>query len=169
MGGLGLHQMKNVNQALLAKLGWKILSSTQSPWVQAIRAKYLKQHSFWDVSPSPTSLWLWKSLLRSRPILKKGVCHLIRNDSNTNIWSDPWLPSPLSFKPNPRNNTIPQSLSQKVDSLIDTVFRQWRLDVLKDLFDIPTILAIIKLHPASSTHNDKLIWISDSKGTFSVK
>lgn len=50
MGGLGIRIMANVNTALLAKLGWQIVISANTPWVKAITAKYLEHNSFWDVS-----------------------------------------------------------------------------------------------------------------------
>jgi hypothetical protein len=43
MGGLGLRSMLSQNQALLARLGWKILRDEDLLWIKALRKKYLKK------------------------------------------------------------------------------------------------------------------------------
>ena len=40
-GGLGLFQMRHRNQALLAKLCWRIANENDAPWAQMLSKKYL--------------------------------------------------------------------------------------------------------------------------------
>lgn len=40
LGGLGVRKMFEVNKALIAKLGWKLIFETDSLWVRTIRLKY---------------------------------------------------------------------------------------------------------------------------------
>lgn len=145
------------------------LSSPTSPRVGMRIAKYLMHNSFWDISPTPTSSWLWKSILRSRPLSQQGCCHLIRNGSSTKIWKDPWIPTLPSFKPTPKNSTIYQALTLTVDSLIDPITRQWNLTQLEQLFDSTSIRAIRTLQTSSYVHEDRVIWAPDSKDKFSMK
>lgn len=56
MGGLRFKLFNNLNIALLAKLAWKIVSGKDSLWIILVKAKYLKNKSFffvisyiWDV------------------------------------------------------------------------------------------------------------------------
>lgn len=39
-GGLGIRSAKNMNKALIAKLGWRLLHYTKSLWARVVRCKY---------------------------------------------------------------------------------------------------------------------------------
>lgn len=42
VGGLGFRQFKAFNLALLAKLGWMLVSGQKTIWTDMMKAKYLK-------------------------------------------------------------------------------------------------------------------------------
>jgi hypothetical protein len=46
MGGLGLRRMREVNLALISKLGWNLLNKTDLMWVSQLHCKYLNSCSF---------------------------------------------------------------------------------------------------------------------------
>jgi hypothetical protein len=50
-GGLGFKKMKDVNLALISKLGWKFHSNSDLMWVAQLRGKYFSSSSF--LSPLP--------------------------------------------------------------------------------------------------------------------
>ena len=59
-GGLGFRNIKAFNLALIAKLGWKILSNSDNVWVQHLQGKYIQYGNFLS-SPGPTKASLnWK-------------------------------------------------------------------------------------------------------------
>jgi len=39
-GGLGIRSAKEMNNALLAKLGWRLLNTRDGLWVQILRKKF---------------------------------------------------------------------------------------------------------------------------------
>jgi hypothetical protein len=41
LGGLGIRRMKDVNLALISKLGWKLLTGSESLWASQLTGKYL--------------------------------------------------------------------------------------------------------------------------------
>ena len=45
-GGLGIRLFSCYNKAALSKLGWKILTDPNNLWVKIIKAKYLRNSSF---------------------------------------------------------------------------------------------------------------------------
>lgn len=45
-GGLGLRRFTDINSAPLAKLGWKVATGEDNLWTRMLKAKYLKNHSF---------------------------------------------------------------------------------------------------------------------------
>jgi hypothetical protein len=87
LGGLGIRSMVSPNNALLARLGWKLVSNQPLLWVDSLRGKYLKNGvSFLNANPSPFSSWLWKWLLRNRKVVEKGACISISNGCLVDVW-----------------------------------------------------------------------------------
>ena len=52
----GFEEMREVNLALVSKLGWKLLTHSDSLWVSQMHCKYLKSSSF--LSPVPFFFFL---------------------------------------------------------------------------------------------------------------
>jgi hypothetical protein len=88
--GLGIRPLKFINHSLLARLGWKLTINDTAPWVDVLKSKYLKDNvPFLEASSSPTSLWLWKGLLKNKEVVKKGACISISNGAHVDVWSSP--------------------------------------------------------------------------------
>jgi hypothetical protein len=58
LGGLGLRKMREVNLALVSKLGWKLLNRSDSVWVSQLHCKYLNSRSFLSPTSFSSSSWL---------------------------------------------------------------------------------------------------------------
>ena len=84
------------------------------------------------------------------------------------MWEDPWIPWLDGFKPTPKDDSI-QRNPLMVSNLIYTEDHCWNLPLLSELFNSETVEAIKKIHISLRSRADKLIWVSDSKGAFSVK
>ncbi|PON76413.1 hypothetical protein PanWU01x14_034670 [Parasponia andersonii] len=91
-GGLGIRRFKDINEALMAKLGWMLATDSNSLWAGTIRGKCCNRGNFWNVTiPKLTSvvaknIWLTRELIRSRS------CFLIGDGLSTNLWNSPWVP-----------------------------------------------------------------------------
>jgi hypothetical protein len=81
---------------------------------------------------------------------------------------DPWIPWIEGFKPKPRDPLTPKN-SMAVSSLINSSTREWRLDMLVDLFEFEIVAAIQKIRLPFFSRSDKIVWIKDPKGQFSIK
>lgn len=88
-GGLGIKKTRDMNLALISKLGWMMTSSTQRPWITCLRAKYLKNFEFLQVDRRSSSSWIWKGLLKSRFIISQGRCFLVGTGDTIRTWLDP--------------------------------------------------------------------------------
>lgn len=44
-GGLGIRKAGAPNRALLSKLGWRVSTEHDPPWIQLLHNKYLKGHT----------------------------------------------------------------------------------------------------------------------------
>lgn len=71
-GGLGIRKSFEVNQALIAKLAWSILTQPNKVWVQLLQSKYLRRSHFLGVDKTPNSSWVWKGILQVRDIIQEG-------------------------------------------------------------------------------------------------
>ena len=83
------------------------------------------------------------------------------------IWEDKWLPSPTTYKvispPKPFDD-FPM-----VPALIVENSRRWKVDTLKSLFLPFEVDTILNIPLSYSLPEDKIIWVGNKRGEFSVK
>jgi hypothetical protein len=172
MGGLGLRKMREVNLALVSKLGWKLLNRSDSMWVTQLHCKYLNSSSFLSPTSPSSSSWLWKGIQKTISFIAKGACNRIHSSYSLPIWSSTWIPSLPIFTPN-----LSRQLSQPLPNLlISDLFLTdqfqfapvWNFPLLQHLFDSVTIREILKINLAT-TSEEKHIWTLSSNGLFSTK
>jgi hypothetical protein len=171
LGGLGIRKMREVNLALISKLGWQLLNNSDTLWVSQLQGKYLNSTSFLSPSPISSSSWLWKGILKSKSIISKGACFRIQSQSSLPIWSSPWIPTIASFSPTPSphlSHPPPQLLVSDL-FIPDTTqsVSHWNIPLLLSLFDPISISEILKINLTSQ--QAKLIWTHSPKGDFTTK
>lgn len=69
-GGLGIKRLRLMNQAMLAKLGWKLINNVDALWVRVLRCKYgdvLQNRKRSNVS------LVWRHLRSIVPFLRDGI------------------------------------------------------------------------------------------------
>ncbi|KAL0008876.1 hypothetical protein SO802_010378 [Lithocarpus litseifolius] len=72
------------------------------------------------------------------------------------------------FIPSPKDESYTQS-DMKVSQLIDHELHTWRTSMVLDIFNPMLAQAILSMPILARPSPDKLMWIPDSKGLFSVK
>ncbi|XP_026428221.1 uncharacterized protein LOC113324099 [Papaver somniferum] len=87
--GLGLRSLELLNKALIAKLAWRFLRDSSSLWVVLLKAKYLRDVSFWTTKKPQRCSTTWAAMLDSRKNLKEGFLWLLDDGSDFRIWTDP--------------------------------------------------------------------------------
>ncbi|XP_056690230.1 uncharacterized protein [Spinacia oleracea] len=167
LGGLGLRKTRPLNQAFLAKLGWKILMNEENLWVSLIRKKYLSNSTFFEYIPKPKDSSIWRHILCQREILRKGIRWKLGNGKSINFWLDNWviqdnLLSHLKLNINTVNSNL-----RVADFILPN--HEWDSDKLKSI--VPPALAMkIKGLPIPTRDlEDSPIWGATSTGEFSVK
>lgn len=78
-GGLGLRKGDVANLALVAKLGWRISTQTDNYWVQIMRAKYLRNLSFFEIQRMAWGFFAWKGILQTRNLLATRLRWMVGN------------------------------------------------------------------------------------------
>lgn len=90
-GGLGFRDIETFNDALLAKIGWRLISDPQSLVARVLLGKYAWNSSFLDCPIPSTASHGWRSILAGRELLKKGLSWTVGNGERIRVWQDPWL------------------------------------------------------------------------------
>jgi hypothetical protein len=166
-GGLGFKKMHDFNLALIAKLGWKLLSNTDCLWVKQLQRKYIKYGDFLFSSAPTTASWLWKWIQKIKPIISAGACLQVSQLSSSPIWTSNWVPTIPSFKPKPKfplNRNFP---SLQIKDLINTDNLNWKASSIHALFDSNSANEILKLC-ISTDPSTQYIWTPSTSGRFST-
>lgn len=99
-GGLGIMETRTMNEALVAKWGWRILKDERDDLCsQLLKKKYLRNCSFWQCREGVGSQF-WKGVTSTRDKLKWGCKVKINNGQNCRFWEEVWagsIPLKLEF------------------------------------------------------------------------
>ncbi|KAL0011307.1 hypothetical protein SO802_006415 [Lithocarpus litseifolius] len=145
-----------------------IASRRDSLCMRILRAKYNVRNNWLRKNPPKRASPVWKAIEGAKKLIAKGACYLIGDGTSMDAWIDPWIPWVQGFKPKPKDESIIQN-PLMVSQLIDASCRSWKINLLQELFDPTLVQAIIQIQIPLSPRPDKLIWVLDKKGDFSVK
>ncbi|KAL0000486.1 hypothetical protein SO802_014267 [Lithocarpus litseifolius] len=145
-----------------------IASKRDSLCMQILRAKYKVKHDWLRSDPPKSASPIWRAIENAKKIIVKGACYLIGDGTSIDVWQDPWVPWVHTFIPKPRDESSPQP-PLKVSQLINSDCHCWKAHLVHEIFDPPSAQAILSISIPSRPTADKLCWILDPKGKFSVK
>jgi hypothetical protein len=93
LGGMGFHDLRTFNMAMLAKKSWRLLSNPESLCARVLKAKYFSNTSLLNAGSKQGSSYTWQSILAGLHTFKKGHIWRIGTGENVNIWEDHLIPS----------------------------------------------------------------------------
>ena len=168
--GVGLQESKRKesSSALLAKLAWMVASKRDNLCMSILRAKYKVKHDWQFSDPPKSASPSWRAIEISKELIVKGTCYLIGDGASINVWTDPWVPWIQGFKPVPKDESLTYT-PLSVSHLFDASNHCWNARLIHQLFNEVSAQAILSIPLPYHPKQDKLIWILDSKGRFSVK
>jgi len=67
---------------------------------------------------------IWKAIEKSKALISKGACYLVRNGASLNVWLDPWITWLPEFKLKTKSIDTKQN-PLTVSSLIDHESHCW--------------------------------------------
>lgn len=165
--GLGIRRFGDMNKAMVMKLNWQLSTGDKKPWIQLIRAKYLRGRRCLDFQQTRRSVsWVWSGITHCGQLMEKGTCYQLGKSSRVNLREDPWIPSLPSFKL-PAHLPIPTNFHY-VRDLMAADGLHWNEHMITAIF-----LAHIRTHilntPILEREHDSLVWTASKSGSFTVK
>jgi ribonuclease HI len=149
-GGMGFRDIEVLNIALLAKQGWRILQHPESMVGTVMKDKYA-----------------WRSIIRAREALERGLAWRVGNRESIRVWSDKWLLGSPHFKV--QSPVLESDPNMRVCDLIDEVSGWWKVGVIRELLLSSDVEAICNLAISPLWTPGKLVWTGTSNGCFSVR
>jgi hypothetical protein len=153
-GGMCFRDLRLFNIAMLGKQGcrlmtWKIFFT----WRFSFSKK--KKHA------SHT----WRAILAGRKALNLGLIKRIGDGTQTNVWTDNWIPEGIGFKPIYRKET---ATADRVNELINHVNMTWDQEALESNF-IEADVQAVKRVPLGWSAADVWAWSGEKHGLYTVK
>ena len=97
MGGMGFKDLVKFNEAMLAKQVWRLLTNHSSLFYRVFQVKFFPNGSVFEAKVASGS-YAWRSILKARGLIKRGMLWRVADDTNINIYADRWLPGEGSAK-----------------------------------------------------------------------
>ncbi|XP_013608089.1 PREDICTED: uncharacterized protein LOC106314815 [Brassica oleracea var. oleracea] len=164
-GGLGFRDIQSFNDALLAKISLRILTSPSCLLARVLAGKYFHDQDFLTVQPPAACSHGWRGILIGRDLLKEHLGWAIGDGQSALAWQDSWLSdlSGASMGPIPELES-----SLKVAELLQAQSRDW--DEGKINHHFPLIYESIKsIKPSKWGGADKRIWRKQASGIYTAK
>ena len=167
-GGLGFKKTEEVNVALLAKLAWMVASGKHSICMEVLRNKYKVKEDWLRANPKKIASPTWRGIEEAKKLIVKEACYLLGDGNSISVWEDPWVPWIEGFKPRLKVEVYSQ-LHFKAHHFVDSTSKSWDVNMIKEIFDSDSAVAILTIPIPSTPRQDKMIWLPNPKGNFSVK
>lgn len=165
-GDLDFREIETFNDALLAKLAWRIYDQPTSLLAQIFLGKYCVNSNILECSAPTSSSHGWKGILAGRKLMLEGLGWIVGDGSKISVWSSPWLSISTPQAPiGPPNH---EDLNLKISDLINHESNSWDSEKIRQVLsqyegEIKQIfLSFFRLR-------DTLVWLPDKSGTFSTK
>ena len=165
--GMGFRNLQAFNLALLTKQSWRILTNLDSLVARILNAKYFPFCDILHANLGSNPSYTWRSIFNSLEVLRCGTRWSVGNGRLIHIWDDKWLLNPTTYKvisPSHHFEDFPM-----VSSFIDLVTRWWQPGVVCALILPFEADSIFKIPLCYNLPEDKLIWMGNKRGDFTVK
>lgn len=165
-GGLGFKDLEAFNQALLAKQVWRILQNPTCLMARILQARYFPEGDILNAKLRAKSSYAWKSILYGKELLHKGMRYIIGDGTQTNMWTDCWLPTHPPRPPRSRGDIVQDS---KVQNYLMDDRKSWnmvkiRAEVVDEDCDMIEALKI-----SDKAQQDLMGWHYNEDGLYTVR
>ncbi|KAL9437050.1 hypothetical protein AB3S75_022984 [Citrus x aurantiifolia] len=169
-GGLGFKKINEINQALLMKLSWEVVSNSDKLWVKVFCSKYsLEPRNLPRSLPAKPGSRIWQAIRNTWVATVHGTRWSICDGASTRFWLDCWV-----TKYNPLFSLAIQPISQDIINAPVCDFTNenggWNWSKFEHLLSHYTLMQIASIMPpAPHLGVDKIFWGFDPRGMFTVR
>jgi len=165
-GGIGFKDIPSFNDALLAKVSWRLLTKPSSMLAKVLLGKYCQSSSFLDCKVSNNASHGWRGICLGRDLLKTQLGRAIGTGKDSKIWQEPWIS--LSKPVTPMGPATQFSQELTVADLICPSSNSWIKEIIQLL--LPEYEAeILEIRPSKRGAQDRYIWLLTKSGEYSAK
>ena len=166
MGGLGFRDVQVFNQALLAKVGWRIITNPDSLLAKVLLGKYCHKSSFLKTKATSAISHGWRGVLLDRDLLIKHLGKAVGNGEATSLWNDSWIKPEINLKP--IGSVLLKDSDLMVSDILTRESKEWNVARINNL--LPELAShILALRPSILGANDSYIWPLHKSGSYTVK
>ena len=166
LGGLGFWELQKFNDAMLGQQIQRLLQNQDSLFFKFFKTKIFSHGTIFDAKENKGS-FAWKSILKRREVIRKGLKQRIGNGSKVHIFCDAWLPGS-------RQGTIVSPVADgQADAMVYSLINHESMCQKEDEIDrifIPEVATIVKAIPLSLFNREDIpYWPHNRDGVFSVR
>jgi hypothetical protein len=166
LGGMGFRDMKLFNQAFLARQARRLIQYPDSLCATLLKEKYFPRGELVDTvfpaDASPT----WRVVEHGLALLKKGQIWRVKSGEKVQIWRDPWIPRPPSFKPSLKKG---RARLRWVSQLMKPGTYEWDEQVINSCLYPHDAKEVLNIRLTHRAEEDIIAWYYERSGIFSVK
>ncbi|KAF5445202.1 hypothetical protein F2P56_034269 [Juglans regia] len=134
---------------------------------RVLHDKYFKFSGLLEAKLGSKPSLIWRSLWGAMNLLKEGLVWRVGNGESIKIWGDRWIPQLSSYKIQSPIKCLNEV--DKVAVLIDGEKGEWKLELVKEVFNEVEARIICGLPVSKAGRPDKQIWAPSKSGVFNVK
>lgn len=165
-GGLGFRDLQNFNDALLAKISWRILTQPSCLLAKILLRKYCHGKDFLECEAPNTASHGWRGICVAKNLIKPHLGKAIGDGRMTNIWTEPWLSLDQQCRPMGPPTELTKNL--QVSRLISPTTGEWNKEEIRAI--VPNHeKQILELKPSKKGAQDKIIWQPTKEGIYTAK
>lgn len=165
-GGLGFRKISQFNDAMLAKISWRILKSPNSLLAKILLGKYCHNAPLLNVGTTSGMSHGWRGILIGRDLLKKGLGWALGTGEKVNIWTEPWLSTDAPMAP--IGPLTRETQEWTVNRLIDPLSKDWDINMVRKT--LPQYEGLIcNLIPSCFDLEDEHVWLLNASGKYTTK
>ncbi|KAH9705279.1 putative ribonuclease H protein [Citrus sinensis] len=169
-GGLGLKRIDAMNNALLIKIGWSLITSSDSLWVKVLRSKYgIEDQAVPQSLNTKSGSYMWKAIGIIWDKVLQGIRWNLGDGRKVKFWWDCWAlkDKRLIFY---AQQPLPEELINSTVSDCVNGDGSWNWGLFANLLPDNVILRIAPIKPPlNSGGKDEIRWAHSKTGIFKVK
>jgi hypothetical protein len=167
MGGMGFRDFQAFNMAMVAKRGWRLIQNPGSLVARILKARYFPKSSFINSNLGNNPSYAWKSLWKSREVLRKGCRWVVGDGRSVRVMEDTWVRGGQSWwVSSPQREEVHD---MTVNQLLLEGERRWDVHKVKNLFSVEMAEKILSMNICQDVREDRLIWDGDKNGLYTVR